>query len=262
MRCEKRLMSTILLVFRWDRSRNVSDLRCKKILKSTTPLLIFQKDRSRYESPASFDINLGNGPLRLFPPRFNVWSFDGEELFPISRGPLKPSLSRLRWINEGIMKRDDGIDPENEFEPILKYSSLEKLLMLDGSLPSSWLKWRLIVVCSLKLSSTWGKLPLSLLDEGSFPNKLHSRSFKTLKFFKLPIESGRVPARLLELRSRIWRCCNLNRLLFDLKEPLRELPKRFNSTTLPVLGSQLIPSQEQQSVLFLHLCVLTSLVKT
>lgn len=107
-------------------SKNLSDLRLKKMLISTMPLLVFQKYRSRnYQSPTSFDIDPEIGPLKLFSPRVKLPSLEGEERFPISRGPLKSFLSKLRWVNEGRIKRDVGIDQENKFPLISKSSSLE-----------------------------------------------------------------------------------------------------------------------------------------
>lgn len=67
------------------------------------------------------------------------------------------------------MKREEGMDPENEFSLISKDTSLERLLMLDGSIPFNWLEPRSIQVTELKLSST---------------------SCKSVSRFRLPPESG------------------------------------------------------------------------
>nr|BAF00901.1 hypothetical protein [Arabidopsis thaliana] len=64
------------------------------MLKSTMPLPVFQKERLRSLSPTSFDKDPGIGPLKLFSPMYKYPSSECEEIFPISRGPLKSFLRK------------------------------------------------------------------------------------------------------------------------------------------------------------------------
>ena len=178
-------------MFKWDRPRVCSALRCEKILKSTGPWVL-KLERSSSSRLVNLEMELGIGPMKLLPPIRKACKLGGEDVFPNSSVPSSWLSLKSIEVKEGMVKREDGRVPLRALSLASKKAKLDSEVMLGGSVPVNLFEESIKVDSLVIFSNALGKFPYSLLEN----------MLKRIRRFRLPKEDGISPMKLLVKKWR------------------------------------------------------------